>query len=1063
MNRSSLRVLRTLLARHAFLIGLLALSAPLSGVACGGSDPVATTTPEEDAGTGDGGTTKTDGGTTADGGGTTDTGTGNDTGTGTESGSDATVDDAATDAAADGATDDGAADAALPDGGTLPTLSVDNVAIDEGAAGNASLTFTVTLSAASTDTITVAYATADGTATVADGDYTATTSTLTFDPGDTTKSVTVLVTGDTKNEADETLSLQLSAPTNAVIATGTGTGTITNDDALPTVSIGDALVVEGNSGTTRTNFTATLSAASGQTVTVHYATADGTATAGGDYTALPDTTLTFAPGETSKVVSVDVGGDVDVETNETFTVTLTSPANATLGTATGTGTIQNDDGVVLPNVTIGDVSITEGNAGSKVMTFTVTLSATPTQTITVDYKTTDGTASSASDFGATNGTVTFLSGDPTTKTISVNVNGDSEDESDETFTVDLSNATNALIADAQAVGTITNDDSAPSVSIAAAQVTEGQAGTANLTFNVTLGAASGKTVTVNYATADGTALVGGSAATGGQDYVAANGTLTFTPGTLTQTITVPVNGDVLDEADETLTATLSGPTNATLGTASATGTINDDDDSPTLTIDDVQVDEGNVGNVAFTFTATLSAPSARTVTTNFATANGTATAGSDYTANNGTLTFLAGETSKNITVQVAGDTTAEGAETFDVNLTGATNTSNATATGTGTIQNDDGALPLLSINDVTVTEGNAGTKTATFTVTLSQASAQAVTVNYATANGTNRLGFSPAISGGVLANGGQDYVATSGSLTFVPGDVSETITVTINGDVADEPNENYRVLLSSPSSNAGIGDGTGVGFITDNDATPTLSINDPAAVAEGNSGTKTITFDVTLSAVSGRTVTVGYATTNGTATTTGLPSQGGTDYVAKSGTLTFTPGQISKTVTVTVNGDTTDELGNANGEETFFVLLSNASGANISGANGSGTGRITDDDATPTLSINGVSALEGTPAPNTPNTTPFTFTVVLSGTSQSTVTVNYATANGTAVQPSDYVAQAGTLTFLPGDLSKTIIIQVNKDATTEPNQAFTVNLSAPTNATLLVGGSSGTGTIQNDD
>ncbi|MBK6691321.1 MAG: hypothetical protein IPG50_03850 [Myxococcales bacterium] len=165
-------------------------------------------------------------------------------------------------------------------------------------------------------------------------------------------------------------------------------------------------------------------------------------------------------------------------------------------------------------------------------------------------------------------------------------------------------------------------------------------------------------------------------------------------------------------------------------------------------------------------------------------------------------------------------------------------------------------------------------------------------------------------------------------------------------------------------------------------------------------------------------------------------------------------------MTVTINGDTTDEPG---GAETFLVSLANPVGALISAANPSGTGRITDDDATPTLSINGVSALEGTPAPNTANTTPFTFTVVLSGTSQSTVTVNYATANGTAVQPSDYVAQAGTLTFLPGDLSKTITVQVNKDATTEPNQAFTVNLSAPTNATLLVGGSSGTGTIQNDD
>ena len=222
-------------------------------------------------------------------------------------------------------------------------------------------------------------------------------------------------------------------------------------------------------------------------------------------------------------------------------------------------------------------------------------------------------------------------------------------------------------------------------------------------------------------------------------------------------------------------------------------------------------------------------------------------------------------------------------------------------------------LPVLSIADRTVTEGNSGSVNAVFGLSLSAPSSQTVTVSYATANGS------------AVAPG--DYTARSGSVTFTPGQTTASITIVVRGDVLDEVNELFFVDLSGPSG-AVLGDAQGMGTITDNDATPSLTINN-VTMTEGDSA-RTAVFTVTLSATSGRTVTVDYATTNGTA-------NAGSDYVAASGTLTFAAGTRTRTVTITVNGDNTPEV-----TETFFVNLSNPVGASISDS--SGRGRIRNDD-----------------------------------------------------------------------------------------------------------------------
>ena len=329
-----------------------------------------------------------------------------------------------------------------------------------------------------------------------------------------------------------------------------------------------------------------------------------------------------------------------------------------------------------------------------------------------------------------------------------------------------------------------------------------------------------------------------------------------------------------------------------------------------LAVSDVSLLEGNAGTTNAVVIVRLSAPSQQPVMVNYSTADGTASAGSDYQAVSGKLTFAKGETSKSILVPVIGDTTPEPDEAFFVNLSGAKNATIADGQGVVTIQDDDPRS--LSINDVSGPEGNSGTTPFTFTVSLSAACAAPVTVNFATQDGT--------------ALGGEDYQATSGTLTFAPGETSKPITVEVIGDTTPEPGETFFVTLSG-ATNALIADGQGIASIVDDE--PRLSINDVSGL-EGNSGTTPFTFTVSLSAACAAPVTVNFATQDGTAL-------GGQDYQATSGTLTFAPGETSKPITVEVIGDTTPEPG-----ETFFINLSGATNALI--ADGQGIASIMDDE-----------------------------------------------------------------------------------------------------------------------
>lgn len=364
----------------------------------------------------------------------------------------------------------------LNDGNVPDVIIGDATAIE----GN-QLAFDVSLSTASTSDIILDLTTTDGTATgisdyetdgfeySTDGGNSWITAggtngtRVTIPAGNTNIKVRIDSVSDSSDEPNETFILGVKSVISGSVGntSDTGTGTITDDDPTPSISISDVSLTEGNSNSKQFTFTVSLSNASSQTVSVNYATANGTATtANNDYTSATGT-LSFAPGETTKAITVNVTGDTTQEPDETFVVNLSNATNATISDSQGTGTILNDDNIAL--LAINNVSITEGNSGTKTLTFTVIRSGLTTSAVTVNYATADNTATTAnSDYVSTSGTLSFASGE-TSKTISVTINGDTPPEADETFYVNLSNASNATITDSQGTGTILNDDASGTI------------------------------------------------------------------------------------------------------------------------------------------------------------------------------------------------------------------------------------------------------------------------------------------------------------------------------------------------------------------------------------------------------------------------------------------------------------------------------------------------------------------------------------------------------------------------------------------------------------------------
>lgn len=329
--------------------------------------------------------------------------------------------------------------------------------VTEGNSGVTNAVFDVTLTPPAAGALSVSYAAVAGTAT-AGSDFTAVSGALNWSAGQSAKTVTVPVIGDTLDEADETFTVQLSGGSGVDIVDGAGAGLILDDDGVSSLTVGDQTVLEGNSGTTNALFTVTLSPASPQQVTVNYATANGTASAGADFNAASGS-LVFAPGQTSKTVTVGVRGDtIDEGAGEMFTLALSNAQGANIVDGSGAGNITDDDAAIL-NLA-GQPAVAEGDSGLQPASFSVSLSLPTSFVVTVDYHTGAvvgaGHATPGVDFVSANSTLTFQPGQ-TLKNVSVDIIGDTVVETDEDFFLEISNGT-VVIAGSHESGVILDDD-----------------------------------------------------------------------------------------------------------------------------------------------------------------------------------------------------------------------------------------------------------------------------------------------------------------------------------------------------------------------------------------------------------------------------------------------------------------------------------------------------------------------------------------------------------------------------------------------------------------------------
>ena len=753
----------------------------------------------------------------------------------------------------------------------------------------------------------------------------------------------------------------------ALNSTGAGPAASGTATPIPSVSIADATVGEGAGSVT---LTVHLSESSTQNVTVSYNTANGTATAGADYTAVSNGMATVTAGKTTAELSVSITDDTDDDDGETFTVTLSNAANATIGDGTATVSITDNDKLAG---TPQNLSATPGDGE-------VTLSWAPPSSgdapVEYGYRYRAGSG--------TFGDSTAVAGGGSARSVTVTglANG-----TEHTFEVW------ARSAAGPGPSASTTATPVPSVSIGDATVGEGD-GSATLT--VTLSASSTQDVTVSYSTADVTA-------TAGADYTAvANGSATITAGNTSAEISISITDDTDDDDGETFTVTLGGASNATIDDGTATVTITDNDelagspqslsatpgdrevtlrwdppgsgDAPVEYSYRYKVGSGAFGNSTIvagggsarsvtvkglangtehtfevwarsaagpgpsasttatpvpsvsladpaavdegdgtaTLTVTLSASSTQNVTVGYSTADGTATAGSDYTAvANGSATITAGNTSADISIPVTDDTEDDDDETFTVTLGDAVNATLGTSTATVTITDNDDPIPGTPEN-LAAEPGDREVK----------------------------LTWEPPSAGGAPDEYGYRYKAGSGAFgdsTTVLGGAATT-TVTVAG-LDNSMEHTFEVWARNA---------TGVGKAAPIAATP-IPADTSALIISGatvDEDVGTVELTVKLKPVSTQQVTVDYATEDGTATGAGETE----DYTVITGTLTFAVGDTSMVLSVPINDDTADE-----DDETFTVKLANATGDAAIGV-ATATVTIRDNDDSPPGAPQGLTA-----------------------------------------------------------------------------------------------------------
>jgi Ca2+-binding RTX toxin-like protein len=757
-----------------------------------------------------------------------------------------------------------------------------------------------------------------------------------------------------------------------------------------------------------------------QNVSVDYATGADSASNYSDYSHTSGKLTFLVGGETTQTVRVFLAQNATAEGYESFFFNLSGATNATISNTVNTiGIVDNDATATTPALVVRDVVVDE-KAGTA--SFVVMLGGPQGQAsndvVTVDYTTQNGTAVAGSDYAATNGTLSFAAGE-TVKTVTVDITDDATVESFERFYLDLSNASGASILDARGAAVIGASDatatSQPRISVSDMVVGEGDG---YVDVVVSLSAPGQNPVSVKYTHGNGSA-------SNYYDYQAYSGTLTFATGETTKVVRIEIENDTTTvEGLESFYFGLNTPTNATIAKEYGRINIVDNDtvaDTPSLFVRDVIVDE-KAGTA--NFVVMLGGPNGQssnsTVTVGYGTANGTAEAGSDYTATSGMLTFASGETVKTVTVDITDDATAEGFERFGLNLSNATNATIVDGRGDAVIGASDGAAtaqPRISVSDMVVGESDGYVDVV---VSLSAAGQNPVSVNFSLSGGS--------------ASGYYDYQSfySYNTLTFATGETTKVVRVELEDDNTAEGLESFFFNLSG-QTNAAIAKTFGHVSIVDDDNvvdSPSLFVRD--AVVDEKAGTAS--FAIMLGGPGGQTsnspVTVNYGTANATAVA-------GLDYLGKNGQLVFASGETVKTVVVDLIDDGANE-----GLERFNLNLSGANGATLT--DGSAVAEIgpSDKPATAAPSITAsdmmVSEADG-----------FVDMVVsLSAPGQVPVSVNFSMSGGSASGYYDYDSYYGTLNFVAGQTTQTVRIQLVNDLTTESLENFNFNLYSATGATI---------------
>ena len=782
---------------------------------------------------------------------------------------------------------------------------------------------------------------------------------------------------------------------------------------VPTLSIANSTASEADPFAI---FTVSLSASATDVVSVDYATIADSATEGLDYTATMGT-LIFNPGDTSLSINVPLLQDSLEEGTEQFSLMLSNAINAPLTQDTATGTI-NDDEIILSacGAPAWDKKVDNGLLLWKDCTTGIWQGRVSTDPVTKSIRL-NATLDSDAGFTSVNGisienSDIFDTSDPNQLKLSLKVGNPWWDG----FSFSLPQGTTSCLeitpsanvsntvmigADKTPLPTPLNLETlgpcttpVPTLSIANSTASEADP---FAIFTVSLSAPATDVVSVDYAAI-------ADSASEGLDYTATMGTLTFNPGDTSLNISVPLLQDNLQEDTEQFSLSFSNPVNAIFGaTTIATALITDVISIPSISIEGSTAFETDAFAI---FTVSLSAPATDVVSVDYATIADSATEGLDFTATSGSLTFNPGDTSQNINVPLLQDSLQEGSEQFSIVLSNLINaTSGATTVATAVIT-DVISIPSISIEGSTAFETDTF---AIFTVSLSASVTDVVSVDYITVDDS--------------ATQGQDYTATTGTLTFNPGNTSLNINVPLLQDNFLENTEQFSINLSSPINATLKSINTAFVQIMDVVPLPTMSITNTQATETD----AFVSFTVSLSAASTDVISVGYSTLPDTATEN-------LDYTATIETLSFSPGETSLTIDIPLLQDNLLE-----GSEQFFIQLANPVNATLASAIPA-VAEIIDVPPVPSLSITSTLASEADAFA--------TFNVVLSFPALQVTTVNYTTVPDSAVDGQDYTTTAGSLSFNPGESQISIDVPLLQDLIQEGTEQFFIQLANPVNATL---------------